>query len=43
MKAYIEERAVAIANYIIDQNAAVRQMARKFGFSKSMVHWVATK
>ena len=25
MKDYIEERAVAIANYIIDHNATVRQ------------------
>ena len=38
MKEYIEERAVAIANYIIDYNATVRQAARKFGSSKSTVH-----
>ena len=38
MKEYIEERAVAIANYIIDYNATVRQSARKFGISKSTVH-----
>lgn len=38
MKDYIEERAVAIANYIIDHNATVRQTARKFGISKSTVH-----
>ena len=38
MKEYIEERAVAIANYIIDCNATVRQTARKFGVSKSTVH-----
>lgn len=38
MKEYIEERAVAIANYIIDQNATVRQTAKKFGISKSTVH-----
>ncbi len=38
MKEYIEERAVAIANYIIDYNATVRQTARKFGISKSTVH-----
>ncbi|MDO5417506.1 MAG: sporulation transcriptional regulator SpoIIID [Lachnospiraceae bacterium] len=38
MKDYIEERAVAIANYIIDQNATVRQTAKKFGISKSTVH-----
>ena len=35
MKEYIEERAVAIANYIIDHNATVRQTAKKFGISKS--------
>ena len=38
MKEYIEERAVAIANYIIDSNATVRQTAKKFGISKSTVH-----
>ena len=38
MKGYIEERAVAIANYIIDNNATVRQTARQFGISKSTVH-----
>ena len=38
MKEYIEERAVAIANYIIYCNATVRQTAKKFGISKSTVH-----
>ena len=38
MKDYIEERAVAIANYIIDHNATVRQTAKSFGISKSTVH-----
>lgn len=38
MKEYIEERAVTIANYIIDHNATVRQTAKKFGISKSTVH-----
>ena len=38
MKEYIEKRAVAIANYIIDCNATVRQTAKKFGISKSTVH-----
>lgn len=38
MKEYIEERAVEIANYIIDCNATVRQTAKKFGISKSTVH-----
>lgn len=38
MKDYIEERAVSIANYIIDNNATVRQTAKAFGVSKSTVH-----
>ncbi|MBP3543263.1 MAG: sporulation transcriptional regulator SpoIIID [Lachnospiraceae bacterium] len=38
MKTYIEERAIKIANYIIEQNATVRQTAREFGISKSTVH-----
>ena len=38
MRDYIEERAVEIANYIIDHNATVRQTAKKFGISKSTVH-----
>lgn len=38
MKEYIEERAVNIANYIIETNATVRQTAKMFGISKSTVH-----
>lgn len=38
MKGYIEERAVDIANYIIEYNATVRQTAKQFGISKSTVH-----
>ena len=38
MKDYIEERAITIANYIIDHNATVRQTAKAFGVSKSTVH-----
>ena len=38
MKDYIEERAVEIAAYIIDNNATVRQTAKQFGISKSTVH-----
>lgn len=38
MKGYIEERAVEIANYIIENNATVRQTAKQFGISKSTVH-----
>ena len=35
---HIEERAVAVAEYIIANNATVRQAAGKFGVSKSTVH-----
>lgn len=38
MKDYIEERAISIANYIIENNATVRQTAKNFGISKSTVH-----
>ena len=38
MKEYIEERAISIANYIIENNATVRQTAKQFGISKSTVH-----
>ena len=43
MKDYIEERAVEIAAYIIDNNATVRQTAKQFGISKSTVHIDVTK
>ena len=38
MKDYIEERAVELANYIIETKATVRQAAKKYGISKSTVH-----
>ena len=38
MREYIEERAVEIANYIIENNATVRQTAKQFRISKSTVH-----
>lgn len=38
MREYIEERVVAIASYIIENNATVRQTAKQFGISKSTVH-----
>ena len=38
LKDYIEERAVEIAGYIIEEKATVRQTAGKFGVSKSTVH-----
>ena len=38
MKDYIEERAVEIAAYIIEEETTVRQAAGKFGVSKSTIH-----
>ena len=38
MKDYIEERAINIAMYIIENDATVRQAAKHFGVSKSTVH-----
>jgi len=38
LKDYIEQRAIEIANYIIQYNATVRQTAKQFGISKSTVH-----
>ena len=38
MKEYIEERAISIANNIVEHNATVRQTAKAFGVSKSTVH-----
>jgi len=38
VKDYIEERALEIANYIINEKATVRQTANVFGVSKSTVH-----
>ena len=35
MRAYIEERAVIVANYILEKN---RQTAKTFGVSKSTIH-----
>ncbi len=38
MREYIEERAIEIANFIIEEKATVRQAAKKFGVSKSTIH-----
>ena len=38
MKGNIEERAAALAQYIIENQATVRAAAAKFGVSKSTVH-----
>ncbi len=37
-KLYIEQRAVELAEYIIDSGDTVRGTAKKFGISKSTVH-----
>lgn len=38
MKAYIEQRAIEVGEYIIKSRATVRETAKKFGISKSTVH-----
>lgn len=38
MKGLPEERAIKLAQYIIEENATVRQAAKKFMISKSTVH-----
>lgn len=38
LKDHIEERAVAVANFIVSSNSTVRETARRFGISKSTVH-----
>ena len=38
MKGTIEERAAALAQYIIEHKATVRTAAKQFGVSKSTVH-----
>lgn len=38
MKGLPEERAIRLAQYIIENNATVRQTAKKFNISKSTVH-----
>ncbi len=38
MKGIVEERAVELAVYIIENQSTVRAAAKKFGVSKSTVH-----
>lgn len=38
MRDYIEERVLSIGEYIISNNATVRQAAKEFGVSKSTAH-----
>ena len=34
----LHERVIAVASYIVESNATVRQTAKEFGISKSTVH-----
>lgn len=43
MKGNIEERAAALALYLIENRTTVRAAAKKFGISKSTVHMEVTK
>lgn len=38
MRTNIEERAVSLARYIVENKATVRAAAKRFGVSKSTVH-----
>ena len=38
MKGIVEERAVELAEYIVENKATVRAAAKEFGISKSTVH-----
>lgn len=43
MKGIVEERAVLLGEYIIENGATVRSAAKKFGVSKSTVHMDVSK
>ena len=38
MRSHIEERAIVVAKYILENNTTVRQTAKTFGVSKSTIH-----
>ena len=38
MKGIVEQRAIELAEYIIENKATVRSAAKQFGISKSTVH-----
>jgi len=38
LKDYIEERAIELANYIVEEKTTVRSAAKEYGISKSTVH-----
>jgi putative DeoR family transcriptional regulator (stage III sporulation protein D) len=42
LKGLPEERAVSLAHYIIENKATVRQAAKVFDISKSIVHTVVS-
>ena len=43
MKGIVEQRAVELAEYIIENKTTVRAAAKKFGVSKSTVHMDVSK
>ena len=43
MRTNIEERTARLAEWIVENNATVRQAADRFGVSKSTVHMAVTK
>ena len=44
VKGIVEQRAIALAEYIVENKTTVRAAAKKFGISKSTVHMdVATR
>lgn len=38
MKTFVEERAIELGEYIVENKTTVRAAAKKFGISKSTVH-----
>ena len=38
MKGIVEERAVELGTYILENKTTVRKAAKKFGISKSTIH-----
>ncbi|HIR56820.1 MAG TPA: sporulation transcriptional regulator SpoIIID [Candidatus Gallacutalibacter pullicola] len=42
MKGIVEERAVELGEYILENRTTVRGAAKKFGISKSTVHTAVT-
>ncbi len=43
MRFFVEERAVELGRYIVENNATVRSAAKQFGISKSTVHTDVSK